>query len=66
MNGDSYYPGRKAFQMVVDDEILVKNLFEFQLAGLLVNDAVTREAISEEQMRNFLKLVHDDMVYCKC
>lgn len=66
MNGDSYYPGRKAFQMVVDDEILVKNLFEFQLAGLLVNDAVTREAIPEEQMRNFLKLVHDYMVYCKC
>ena len=50
----------------MDDEILVKNLFGFQLAGLLVNDAVTREAIPEEQMRNFLKLVHDDMVYCKC
>ena len=37
---------RPAFQMAVDDDILVKNPFGFQLAGVLVNDAVTREAIS--------------------
>lgn len=34
---------RPAFQMAVDDDILVKNPFGFQLAGVLVNDAVTRE-----------------------
>ena len=56
---------RPAFQMAVDDDILVKNPFGFQLAGVLVNDAVTREAISKEQMRKFLKFVHDDVVYCK-
>ena len=56
---------RPAFHMAVDDDILVKNPFGFQLAGVLVNDAVTREAISKDQMRKFLKFVHDDVVYCK-
>ena len=56
---------RPAFQMAVDDDILVKNPFGFQLAGVLVNDAVTREAITKGQMRKFLKFVHDDVVYCK-
>ena len=51
--------------MAVDDDILVKNPFGFQLAGVLVNDAVTREAISKDHMRKFLKFVHDDVVYCK-
>lgn len=56
---------RPAFQMAVDDDILVKNPCGFQLAGVLVNDAVTREAITKDQMRKFLKFVHDDVVYCK-
>ena len=56
---------RPAFQMAVDDDILVKNPFGFQLAGVVVNDSVTREAISKDQMRKFLKFVHDDVVYCK-
>lgn len=56
---------RPAFQMAVDDDVLVKNPFAFKLAGVLVNDSVTREAISREQMRKFLKFVHDDVVYCK-
>ena len=56
---------RPAFQMAVDDDILVKNPFGFHLAGVLVNDAVTREAITKDQMRKFLKFVHDDVVYCK-
>ena len=54
---------RPAFQMAVDDDILVKNPFGFQLAGVLVNDAFTREAVTKEQMRKFLKFVHDDVVY---
>ncbi len=56
---------RPAFQMAVDDDILVKNPFSFQLAGLLINDAVARQALSRSQMRSFLKFVHDDTVYCK-
>lgn len=56
---------RPAFQMAVDDDVLHKNPFGFELAGVVVNNSVTREAVSKEQMRKFLKFVHDDNVYCK-
>ena len=56
---------RPAFQMAVDDDILNKNPFEFRLAGVVVNDSHTRTAITREQMRQFLKFVHDDNCYCK-
>ncbi len=54
-----------AFQMAVDDDVLNKNPFGFELAGVVVNDSVTREAVTKDQMRKFLKFVHDDVVYCK-
>ena len=54
-----------ALEMAVDDDILNKNPFEFQLAGVVVNDSHTRTAITREQMRQFLKFVHDDNCYCK-
>ena len=47
------------------DVVLVKNSFDFQLVNVLVNDSVTSEVISKEQMNKFLKFVHDDVVYCK-
>ncbi len=56
---------RPAFQMAVDDDILVKNPFGFQLQTVFVNDSVTREALTKDQMRKFLKFIHDDVVYCK-
>ncbi len=56
---------RPAFQMAVDDDVLHKNPFGFELATVVVNDSVTREAITKDQMRKFLKFVHDDNVYCK-
>ena len=56
---------RPAFQMAVDDDVLYKNPFGFELAGVVVNDSVTREALTRDQMRKFLKFVHDDNVYCK-
>ena len=56
---------RPAFQMAVDDDVLHKNPFGFELATVVMNDSVTREAITKDQMRKFLKFVHDDNVYCK-
>lgn len=44
---------------------LMKNLFGFELAGIIVNDSVTREAIRRDQMKKFFKFGHDDVVYCK-
>ncbi|MCR5565643.1 MAG: site-specific integrase [Clostridiales bacterium] len=56
---------RPAFQMAVDDDCLNKNPFAFALVGVVVNDAVTREAITKRQMNSFLKFIHDDNCYCK-
>ncbi|MCI9100794.1 MAG: site-specific integrase [Lachnospiraceae bacterium] len=56
---------RPAFQMAVDDDILRKNPFEFMLATVLVNDAVTREAITRKEERTFLDFVKNDKHYCR-
>lgn len=56
---------RPAFQMAVDDDIIMKNPFGFELASVVVNDSVRREAVSRDQMRKFLKFIHDDNIYCK-
>ena len=51
---------RPAFQMAVDDDLIRKNPFEFQLATVVVNDSVTREALTRKQERAFLKFVKED------
>lgn len=56
---------RPAFRMAVDDDMLVKNPFDFELAGVIVNDSVTREAISRDQERRFLEFVKEDSHFCK-
>ena len=56
---------RPAFQMAVDDNLLVKNPFEFQLNTVVVNDSVTREAITRQQERDFLEFVKNDKHFCK-
>ncbi len=56
---------RPAFQMAVDDDVLVKNPFEFQLNTVVVNDSVTREAITRQQERDFLEFVKKDKHFCK-
>ncbi len=56
---------RPAFQMAVDDDLIRKNPFEFQLATVVVNDSVTREAITRKQERTFLEFVKNDKHFCK-
>ena len=51
---------RPAFQMAVDDDLIRKNPFEFQLATVVVNDSVTREALTRNQERAFLEFVKGD------
>ena len=51
---------RPAFQMAVDDDLIRKNPFEFQLATVVVNDSVTREAITRKQERAFLEFLAND------
>ena len=51
---------RPAFQLAVDDDLIRKNPFSFQLVEVIVNDSVTREAITREEERKFLKFVKED------
>ena len=56
---------RPAFQMAVDDDLIRKNPFEFMLATVVVNDSVTREAITRKQERTFLEFVKNDKHFYK-
>lgn len=56
---------RPAFQMAVDDDLVRKNPFEFQLATVVVNDSVTRDAITRQQERQFLEFIKSDKHFSK-
>lgn len=56
---------RPAFQVAVDDDLIRKNPFEFQLVSVIVNDSVTREAITHDQKRKFLEFVKNDKHFCR-
>ena len=51
---------RPAFQMAVDDDLIRKNPFAFQLATVVVNGSVTREALTRKQEKAFLEFVKND------
>ena len=46
--------------MAVDDDLLRKNPFDFELASVIVDDSVTREAISRKDERTFLDFIRND------
>ena len=51
---------RPAFQMAMDDDLIRKNPFNFELSTVLVNDTVTRDAISRADERRFLEFAQND------
>lgn len=56
---------RPAFRMAVDDDLIRKNPFDFELVTVVVNDSVTRDAITHKQKRQFLEFVRTDKHFCK-
>ena len=56
---------RPAFRMAADDDLIRKNPFDFPLATVVVNDSVTREAITRKQQRDFLEFVKQDKHFCR-
>jgi len=56
---------RPAFQIAVDDDLIRKNPFDFQLASVIVNDSVTREAVTHDEKRKFLEFVKNDKHFRK-
>ena len=51
--------------MAVDDDLIRKNPFGFELASVIVNDSVTREAITRKQERDLLKFIQEDTHFSK-
>ena len=56
---------RPAFQMAVDNDLLNRNPFDFELNTVVVNNSVTREAITRQQERAFLEFVRNDNHFSK-
>lgn len=54
---------RPAFQMAADDDMIVKNPFQFELHTVVVNDSVKRDALTREQERKFLQFILEDDHY---
>ena len=51
---------RPAFQMAMDDDLILKNPFAFELTTVIVNDSVTRVSLTEKQEKAFLEFVRND------
>lgn len=56
---------RLAFQLAVDDDLIRKNPFSFELSTVIYNDSVTREALSRKEERKFLNFVKGDRYFAK-
>ena len=54
---------RPAFQMAADDDMIVKNPFQFELHTVVVNDSVKRDVLTREQERKFLQFILEDDHY---
>jgi len=54
---------RPAFQMAADDDMILKNPFQFELHTVVVNDSVKRDALTREQERKFLQFIAEDSHY---
>ncbi|MBR6698031.1 MAG: site-specific integrase, partial [Lachnospiraceae bacterium] len=52
-----------AFQMAADDDMILKNPFQFELHTVVVNDSVKRDALTREQERKFLQFIAEDAHY---
>ena len=51
--------------MAYDDDLIRRNSFDFELATVIINDSVTREAITADQERKFLEFVKQDSHFCR-
>lgn len=51
---------RPAFEMAVDDDMIRKNPFKFQLSDLLRDDSVKRDALTPAQQEEYLNFIRDN------
>ncbi len=56
---------RPAFEMAVDDDLIRKNPFSFELSSVVINDSKQRVALTAEQEKAFLDFVCNDAHFSK-
>lgn len=56
---------RPAFRMAVEEDIIVKNPFDFKLSSVIPNDSNVRVALTAEQQRSFLEFIKNDGYFAK-
>ncbi len=56
---------KPAFQMAYDEDAVRKNPFVFKLADAVVNDSVSRVALTEEQLNIWMDFIKNDSTYSK-
>ena len=54
---------KPAFQMAVDDDLILKNPFDFVLTDFIENDSIKRDALTLEQKDSLLEFIKNDN-YC--
>lgn len=56
---------KPAFQMAYEEDAIRKNPFVFKLTDAVVNDSVSRVALTEEQLTTWMGFIKNDSTYCK-
>jgi len=56
---------KPAFQMAYDEDAVRKNPFVFKLTDVVVNDSVSRVALTEEQLNIWMDFIKNDSTYSK-
>ena len=56
---------KPAFQMAVDDDLIMKNPFSFTLTGLVADDSKKRDSLMPEEQESLLKFIRNDKYYSR-
>lgn len=56
---------RPAFRMAVDDELISRNPFDFPISDIMMNNAVKRDALTNDEQKRFLKFVKENSHFSK-
>lgn len=51
---------RPAFELAFEDDLIRKNPFNFRIVDVVFNDSITRQALTGDEERRFLKFVKED------
>lgn len=54
---------KPAFQMAVDDDLILKNPFDFVLTDLIENDSTKRDSLTLEEQNSLLEFIKNDRYY---